>query len=213
MVPQARSTVLWEQLAVPGTGIVDQEFPDDPGYSSYQASDVSVAPGGWIIRSVSTFYTTGYGNWPSVADVRLSIFSKSGPLPLAGDDPTGGAVYSADLTHDGADLIVRLDGLEIPLSQGDYWIGLTPIIDFGTWGQEFHSLAAYQIGDPTAIRNPLGGFGFGEDWTTYSGMGLGFGDGDAALRVEGVSVVPEPATVFLIVLGIGALGSARRRRS
>ena len=213
MVP-LQADVLWQQL--PNTSlsaVVDQEFPDFVTFNTYQVHDVTVGAGGWNISSITGYYTDTAHAWPVTLDVRIIMFSKTGSLPAAGNDPTAGTVYSASLTSDGTTTYVTASGLSINLGPGDYWIGITPIIAFGSYGQEFHQIAASLMGDPTAMRNPGNGFGYGAEWGTYAMFQFTAGDG--AILIEGNGgngAIPEPATWSLLTLGLGALVYLRRRR-
>ncbi len=204
--------VLWYQPPdAEAFAFADQEFRDDfPAHSTYQVHDVTVGAGGWTIQSITSYFTLGYGYWPATASVYLNIFSKSDPLPGPGDDPTAGTEYTASISDDGAaTTFITLDGLSISLAAGDYWIGMTPILDFGSYGQEYHMQATAVLGDYSAIRNPGGAMGYGTDWGTYAMVG--YDPGDGAILIEGTAI-PEPATWSLLALGVGALAFLRRRK-
>lgn len=206
MSPHAGAVVLWEQAPdTELTAVVDQEFPDFPDFSTYMVHDISVTGDGWLVDSVTTFFTSGSGNWPSGTDASLHIFEKTGTLPdNTTDIVPDGTVYTAMITSFGSYLELTVDSLALFLAPGDYWIGLTPILEFDPYGQEFHqATTAGLIGDPTAMRNPGDGFGFGADWATNSAFG-GTG-GDYALRIEGRQV-PEPGMLALL-LTAGLLAS------
>lgn len=211
--------ILWEQLPATDTmSWIDQEFPDLQAASTYQVHDVVVGAGGWKISSITGYYTKLNDLWPSSLSVRLNVFSKSGSLPTAGDDPVLGSVWTAALTRDMQSSQVTLTGLDLVLPTGSYWIGMTPILDFGNYDQEWHQLSAAVVGDASALRNPGGYFGFGSDWKDYTAFGELYGDlaqpGDGAIKIEGTtSDVPEPGTSALTgVILAGALAGAFRSR-
>jgi hypothetical protein len=205
--------VLWYQAPnTSATAYIDQEFPDYSTYSTYQVHDVTVGAGGWNIQSITGYYTDGHSTipWPATASVLINIFPQTGSLPVPGDDPTAGTVYPASLSVVGASTVVTAGGLSINLAAGNYWIGITPIIAFGVYGQEYHQQADAVIGDYSAVRNPGNGFGYGTGWGTYALIGGSLADG--AIRIEGASGIPEPSTWSLLALGVCALAFLRRRR-
>jgi hypothetical protein len=198
--------VLWLQLPTDtGTGFVNQRFPDFPAYSTYAVSDISVGGFGWQITSISEFYVSD--SWPVSFNVLLNIFSKTASFPLASDDPSAGTVFSATLTRSGGIDAVTVSGLDIFLAPGDYWIGFTPQLAYGSSGQEFQIIAD-QVGDFTAFRNSGNGFGFGSSWMTSSNFGSA---SDLAFQIGGNLATPEPGSIALLGGGIAALFFARRR--
>lgn len=202
--------VLWNQSDYTLEGIVDQEFSDFADFSTFAVGDITLSSAS-NITSVSTLigFFTNQAGWMSVNSARLNIFSKTGPFPT--QDPTTGTVVSATNTlFNATDNIweFKASGLNINLAAGSYWVGLTPISNFGTNGQAFHATTGTQIGDSSKLRNPGGGFGFGTEWSEFSA--IGFANGDATLIVDGAAV-PEPASMAVLGLGIAAL--VRRRRN
>jgi hypothetical protein len=205
----AHAGVLWQQLPNNlSLSWINQEFSDFPAFSAYPVNDVTVGPEGWQITSISEQFAAG-GAWPSTFNVVLNIFSKSGPLPLVTDDPTAGSVQTATLVR-GATDVVTVSGLNILLAPGDYWIGFTPQLDYGSNGQEFQLVAA-QLGDFSAFRNPGDGFGFGNGWITSGTFGSG-PDSDLAIEIDGnLAGAPEPGSIALLGGGMAAVIFARRR--
>lgn len=218
----AHATILWSQLPTDWvlgglTSITDTEFTGvDASASTYHVSDIHVGSGGWVIGSVTGYYLKKIESvLPSAFDARLNIFDKSGTLPTAGDDPTAGpalavsySVTPYSLTSEAVS--VTISDLNLSLAEGDYWIGLTPILTWADPGypQTFHKRTATVWGDCSALRNPGGYFGYGTGWGAYSSWG--YPDGDAALRIDDATV-PEPSAALLIGI-VGAASLALRRR-
>jgi uncharacterized protein (TIGR03382 family) len=209
------SAVLWDQsnYDTAASAFVDQQFGDFPTFSSYLVTDVVVGNGGWNIDSITTYYTigaTGVDLWPAAGTAMLNVFAKAGALPGAGDDPGLGTVVATTFVDaDAGTQAMTASGLGLVLGPGEYWIGLTPILDFLVFSQEFHRGAPI-IGGDTAFRNPGGGFGIGSGWSTTAILGGNWiGAYDAAILIQG-EVIPAPGAVAL--LGLGGLACLRRRR-
>ena len=214
MTPAANAgdLILWDQQPDFSKGapssFVDQNFGDFPTFSTFLVGDV-VFGGAVQIHSITTYYTNGQDprGWPQNADgfATLNIFAD--PLSNFDHNPLDGAsvVVSYVTTPDGIE--VTASGLNIDLVAGTYWIGLTPELDFGAKGQEFHNPAINFLGAPTQGRNPGEGFGFGPDWFDAGFTFGGFVDWDMAISIRGI-----PAPGALALLGVAGLAGMRRRR-
>ncbi len=207
-VSSANADILWDQSAIdPGLpGFVDQAFPDVPDFSTYMVNDTSYASLS-VITDITTYYTTGFGGWPSGAgSATLNVFTSL----TAGDDPSMGTSVAVTYTNTGTGIEVHASGLNIAVAAGTtYWIGLTPELAFADFGQEFHSAAAAAMGDASQVRNPGGGFGVGTDWFDAGVVFGGVTGWDAAILIEGY-IVPAPSAMAL--LGFAGLAGIRRRR-
>ncbi len=211
----ANAQPLWDQSAVDpgGPGFVDQAFPDVPDFSTYMLNDTSYAADS-VITGITTYYTTGFGGWPSGAGTAtLNIFNTD--TLAAGDDPGMGNSVVVTYTNTGSGIEVHADLSGMPgggyaVNAGEtYWIGLTPELEFASFGQEFHSQAAVAMGAASQARNPGGGFGVGTDWFDAGVVFGGVSGWDAAILIEGW-VVPAPSAMAL--LGFAGLAGLRRRR-
>ncbi len=206
-------SVLWNQNTTNFNGVVDQDFPDFPTYTSGMVDDFTTSGQTWNVHHVTTYYTQGSGAWGTgIGSAQLSLYTKSASSPTGADlvgnlgivpamlIPLGGAwALTADTSAIGA-----LQGIN-----GDYWIGLTPIAAFGVFGQEFHLLSSNAtIGAGSAVRNIGGSFGFGTDWTDAGTLGNQAG-ADMLFTLEG-DVVPAPGAAALLALG-GVFAGRRRR--
>lgn len=207
----APRAVLWNQAIVDNSyAIVDQEFGDFGAYSTYLVDDFTTGGQTWNVSGITTYYTKGFGLWGSgISTGSLNFYAKGGSLPGGGDAAPEHEV-AVTVTDIGGYWMVQADTSAIGEMQGingDFWVGLTPHADFGSWGQEFH-VGFQGTGDHAAMRNPGGGFGFSStDWQRDIVGGQNMNE--MAFVVTG-DVVPAPASLALV--GIGGLAATRRRR-
>jgi MYXO-CTERM domain-containing protein len=203
--------VLYDQTINPiVNNFVDQEFGDFPSFSAYLVDDFKTGGQTWNVTSVSTYFT-GYGSWGGITTGKLQVYTKSGNIPSNGSDIAPEYTVPVVVSNVGGSWEVKADTSGIAELQGingDYWVGLTPVADFGKFGQNFHLLQDLANGDQTAGRNPGGAFGF-PNWT-HPGDVIGGGPYDMSFRLDG-DVVPAPGAAAL--LGLGGLVAGRRRRA
>lgn len=221
----ASADVLWDQSAIDinapisYANRVTSSVPFGFGNQreAFGVADITVPAGGWTINSISV-YMANYAIYvfnPASTAV-LNIFSRTGPSPLASDNPrrpaNGGAgvIYTATTTtfsFGGQDIDqVTVSGLSITLAPGDYWIGLTPIYSGGSNGQPSQWPAATQIGLNQFYRGANQST-MDAGWTDNAVAG-GLTHGDGAMLITGV---PTPGAAGL--LGLAGLAAVRRRRS
>jgi hypothetical protein len=206
------ATTLWDQSNYnTATNLANQVFePANAGFNAYIVDDVVVSAGGWAIDSV-TGYFQGAG-LPATGTATLNVFSESDTLPLGTDDPTAGSTVNVvyTLQPDGT-YSVTASGLGLNLAAGNYWIGITPQLAFGSFGQVWQYTTTSAVnGNPAAFINPGGGFGLGSGWQGAGGIAAGYGD--AAMLIDGVAT-PEPATMVGTAGALIALAFIRRRRA
>ncbi|MFT5192017.1 MAG: hypothetical protein ACI9DF_005228 [Verrucomicrobiales bacterium] len=143
----------------------------------------------------------------------LNIFSDDGLLDS--EDPIMGTNVPVTLSPEAAGLKVSVSGLKIVLPAGDYWFGLTPILEFATLNQEYHQSGASLAGSVSHARNEGGGFGVSSDWQPAVAFGVD-PSFDAALTIESRAItarVPPPsAALSLIALQMIVITRRRRRR-
>ncbi len=197
---------IWDQstLDPAGVGLVNQEFSDFPTYSAYIVSDIVTYASWQPYRMVSYFMSGSSGppNWSGLTQGRFIVFPKTGSLPGAGCDPSNGVVVPISVQNGNSNPIVtaNLLSLHMRLPAGRYWVGLAPLTAFGTHGQAFAAQALGVHGDPDAIRNPGGAFGFGTAWIPAGTIPGGLPGYEAAFTLW---VGPaEPASLVLLILGV-----------
>jgi len=188
--PMTDAEALWDQSAFDANlvAVIDTQFPDFASYSTYMVDDFGTDGAAWNVESVSTYFTQGFGAWdPSqILTGTLQVYPKSGSLPNDANDTVPEYDVAIRVTDGGGYWIVSAETSEVAELQGingEYWIGLTPIVNFGAMGQEFHLQLASFHGDQAAARNPGQAFGFGPNWFGVSTFG--FGNSEMGFKLEG----------------------------
>ena len=211
----AHADVLWDQSKLDWNAAGFTNTISGNPNTSYMVGDVTIASGSWTVTSISTYFSCFDFNWNLGTDAttgRLNIFSKAGVLPTSANNPGAGTLVSLDveLLNDPsvgqAYYKVTASGLNINLSAGSYWIGVTPVEPNGFFGPETGLASVAQLGSPSAWRSPYTGFGLPPANTWSNSL---YGDVDMALLVEG-TWVPAPGAVP--ALGLAGLTARRRRR-
>ena len=189
--------------------VINQVFPDFPEFDSYLARDVDIASGWVILGEVTTYFTnSGNNGWEGVTMAVLNLFEDDGQLDT--EDPTTGMIVPVTVIDSDGDGILEMTASDLNiLLVGHNWIGLTPIAEFGVFGQEFQTGSSSSENQETHLINPGGGFGFGTKWAPVSEVFTNERF-DAALTVLGYSpqlcCVDLYAWDFDVIRGIQTAG-------
>jgi hypothetical protein len=185
-----------------------QDFPDFPTFN-IAAIDDFTHPGGQITRveAVMGFFNSTASSFANVTNWRVEFYTS---VASAGANLTGNAgsttvapgavTITGGYTSGGTNSSLVSIPVNVNLAAGTYWVGIMPVMSFGTGGQlgVAASTIAAQTASSGAQANPAGGFGFGPTQNTNVNY---------AYRV---SIIPAPSSMAL--LGLGGLAVARRRR-
>ncbi len=154
----ASAEVLFDQTDFDpyGPGFFNSESGGPPfGMTVYAVNDVTVTEG-WIVESVTTFYSALDPVWgEGITEGKLHVFEKTGSLPITGgDDPEASPVVAMSATLNGDHFVITATGLNLELAPGEYWIGITPNAPSGPFGPEIHLASLTLFGDATASYDP-----------------------------------------------------------
>jgi len=162
------------------------------GMTNYVVNHVTVVGGGWLVDSISTYYSALDPGWgDAITTGHLHVFTKTGVLPMDGtDDPTLSTSVAMTGMLDGDHIVVTASGLNLELEPGEYWIGITPVAPGGMWGPEIHLSSMSLMGDASASYDQYA-FPGPPAWFNFN-PGV-----DASLLIEGDgSVVASETTSF-----------------
>ncbi|MCU6452863.1 PEPxxWA-CTERM sorting domain-containing protein [Sphingomonas sp. A2-49] len=165
------------------------------GSFQYFAGEFAVSKA-YQIDSVSGYFSNSYGE---TGTVTAQLFSDGGNVP-------GALLFSKSfsLAAGAADNWYGVSNLDWNVTAGSYWLSFAPDANIsGNWrGGAPSPLAEYAQHTSSSFENR------GANFFDYLKVGL---------RVSGTvaaapSAVPEPATWAMMILGMGAVGFAMRRR-
>ncbi len=210
------AAILWDQppLANSTAAFRDQELPLEPSYSSYIVSDFECGPPTWFVDTVTTYFVArmpAAGNWRTITAARLNVFPQTSSLPDPNDNPQLGRIVPVTVSlMPGGMYKITAEDVDLLLYPGRYWLGLTPIVSSNLHGSQFHARAS-AILDDSALRNPGGGGGFGTTWRPAGTQCVPPAHPwDAAFRLEGTIVAPEPSILCLALVAVCVRLKTRR---
>jgi len=195
---------------------------------SFAMNPVTVSGGGWTIETINTHYgvvPAAFGSLPAPATPIPAYLHIVPAADLATYDPTAAGtisitrVFTPDLNGGATGAITfQADalgaGLGISIPDGDYFIGLTPVIDLPTttfapaWNSDGSGAVVYT--DPSGVLSPATVFP-GVDALAASALGVWepiANDVNFNMHIFGT---PEPTSLALI--GLGGLAMLRRSRA
>ena len=151
-------------------GWANQEATDFTFLSSYIVVDVSF-DSDVRIDSITTYYDA-IVDWTTLNNPTAVLNIFMAPLSSA-DDPTMGMSVPITIDGNGFFHTITASDLDLVLPAGDYWIGLTPIVDASV-GQNFN-LRSTSVGfaGNSFWRNPSNFFSNGTDWVSSATDGFG----------------------------------------
>ena len=184
----ASAQVLWDQSDFDafGPGFFNSESGGPPfGITSHTVNHVT-APGAWHMTKITIYMTAiDPGFAAGIFQGYLHVWPKTGSFPT--EDPAASPVINLSATllpgPNGDYIEVSTVGLDLNITAGDYWVGITPIAAAGPFGPEIHMGSATLYGDASPSYDV---FGF------PAPMWVNFTPGvDAALLIEGSGPVPN----------------------
>ncbi len=178
-------TFVWDQQPdVALDPIINFEFTDMESFSTYVVNDIDV-PENVTVTAVTTYFTNDHDTWQTdVQQARLTVLAPE--FESLGIDPrTVGDIVSVAVAEISPGVLaVSASNLNISLSAGEHWIGLTPILT-SSMNQESQHSSSTRVRIKSAFINPGGGFGQGANWINVEDIVENFND--AAMTIETAS--------------------------
>jgi len=219
----ASATTLWYNGDFDGNnGLLNEK---NAGVSDSRVYDDFIVPAGqnWNIQSVWSNDLSNFSWTSAYWEIRSGVSVGNGGTLVAGGVTSAASQTDTGRNGDGYEEYQALvSGLNIDLGPGTYWLTVAPVDDGS--GASFDSTTS----GANAVGTPPGNDGqsfwdstsWGQSFADASiqvGVGqTGFTDFSMGVAGEenGGTVIPEPATLSLLGIGLaGLIGSRMRRRS
>jgi hypothetical protein len=181
------------------------------GSSTYQA--FVVGAGGWTVTGLFSNNLTDLTVTSAYWEIRSGVSEgNGGTLISSGTDTTPILSLTGRTGFGFNELHVEVDGLNLFLAPGTYWMTVTPQSGDASRSYNSNTFGLNSIGTvPQDVQFWNSGF-FGNNFTNANNGGVfpAFSDG---VITGGVTPTPEPGSITLALMGGAALLFARRRRS
>ena len=185
----ASAMVLWDQSVITpaGAAIPNSNSPGFGGFVAHSVNDVTVPASGWHVTKISEWYGFFNSSWTGITQGFIYVQPKTGGLPtiapVAVQSPMSAALDPAQSALLGQSVLKVSANVNLNLSAGDYWIGITPSASAGINGANLQWPSA-QVGDAVATYQSGA-------WSHPASLG----NEDGAFLIEGDVTVPvTPAT-------------------
>jgi len=150
------------------------------GMTMYTVNDVVVPAEGWTIDTIKIYYDGFNPGWAgALTSGIVYLEAKTGSMPT-GDPSTGTAVPVTCVLLGNGFLEVFATDLGMVLTEGEYWIGLTP----NTPNADNIHVSVAAVGDDSPTYDPNG---FPGGWSNWAA------DLDGAMLIEGMGPVSTEA--------------------
>lgn len=205
-----------------GTASASQDFEAANNAFDVAAIDDFTIGGAENIVSVQAVFLgfNGFNSYNNITNYRVEFYTStaSGAANLtgnAGSQIVAPGGVTVNTSFDASSTLVALVTIPVNItlaSAGTYWVGVVPVLDFAN-GQSGLMQSNFGAGFPNGINavhvNPGGGFAFPGNQTPILTGGTGV---NLAYRVT-AAPVPEPMTLSVFALALGALAARRRKKS